>query len=69
MKRFLVFAGGDYYPGGGWLDFVTSFDNFAVASGSAQGLVKPHDWAQVVDTETGVVTYFDTRYPHGRTYP
>jgi hypothetical protein len=27
MKRYLVFAGDDYYPAGGWGDFQGSFDS------------------------------------------
>ena len=72
MKQFLVFVGGDYYPGGGWDDFAFSFDNFDSARDYAQGALMHNDWAQVVDTHTGVMTYFDKRRLGGRngtTYP
>lgn len=28
MKRFLIFAGENYYPSGGWADFITDADSF-----------------------------------------
>lgn len=30
-KRFLVFASDSYYPGGGWIDFISSHDTFEEA--------------------------------------
>ena len=55
MKRFLIFAFDNYYPFGGWLDFVCSVDT----EEETQTVLKevksrrgPHscDWFQVVDT-------------------
>lgn len=60
MKRFLVFAGNNYYPGGGWSDFVSAHDTVDEARGAVtaeyqrQQPVKP-DWHQIVDTERGVI--------------
>ena len=36
MKRFLVFGGEDYYPHGGWGDFIDSFDTIEEAKSCAQ---------------------------------
>ena len=47
---FAVFAGYNYYPSGGWDDFVGMYPTpeEAVAAGHAA----PGDWAQVVDLTT-----------------
>ena len=61
MKRYLLFAGDQYYPRGGWSDFRDSFDSLEEAfihgrqkdiSGS-----KWFDWCHVVDTETWTVEH------------
>ena len=62
FKRYLVFMGDHYYPGGGWNDFSDSFDDWDLAKSHAlakkqQGVGWPADWAQIVDTETGEVTH------------
>lgn len=31
MNRYMLFAGGDYYPAGGWKDFQGDFDTYAAA--------------------------------------
>lgn len=51
MKRYLLFAGDTYYPGGGWTDFIGSFDSIDDAI-AATGHVQ-HDWWHVVDATTG----------------
>lgn len=44
-KKFLLFAGADYYPGGGFHDLIDSFGSVD----EAQAAVSCHDeWAQVV---------------------
>jgi len=63
VKRFLVFAGYNYYPDGGWDDFVEQYDSSEEAQESVTEHLNPpfnnpkyspkHDWAHVVDTETG----------------
>ena len=49
MKRFLRFEFDTYYPGGGFEDFVGSFDDMSGAREAIAG----HDNVQVVDTATG----------------
>lgn len=61
MKRFALFAGDDYYPGGGWKDFRASFDTEqaamdSFANTSRDGWVKlagSFDWWHLVDLTTG----------------
>lgn len=51
MKRFLVFAGEDYYPRGGWNDLQGRFDTQLEAEHEAKELLKKgFDWNQIVDT-------------------
>lgn len=50
MKRFLLFAGDMYYPGGGWSDFMEDFDSLEEARNG--GRQTSDDWYQIVDTET-----------------
>ena len=54
MKRYLVFAGEDYYPVGGAGDFVSDHDTeeeaIKVADEACRG-----EWAHVLDTETGLM--------------
>lgn len=55
LRRYLLFAGGHYYPNGGWNDFVESFDNLDQAK--AVGLKLREDWYHIFDTEDmGAVT-------------
>jgi len=51
MKRFLVFAYEQYYPRGGWGDFVGDFDTLEEVY--AADLGKYTEWAHVVDLTTG----------------
>lgn len=53
MKRYLLFTGDNYYPSGGWDDFVDSFDSLpdALAALGAHG--RKMDWFHVVDSHTG----------------
>lgn len=64
MKRFLVFAGHDYYPNGGWADFKEGFDDLDSAAAEAGRLVTEQDpnrakgqgrfdWSQVIDLQMG----------------
>ena len=48
MKRFLRFEGYDYYPSGGWGDFVGDYDTLE----EARERPSPWGWFHVVDTET-----------------
>lgn len=62
MKRFILFAGDNYYPGGGMSDMVTSFDDLQEAKrhwdqDQAQAYeYDRHDWGHILDRETGAVT-------------
>jgi hypothetical protein len=49
IKRYVVFAGSNFYPRGGWDDFQSSHDSLEEA------LAAPRrgDWFQVVDLTTG----------------
>lgn len=46
--RYMLFAGDDYYPGGGMRDFVGFFNSIDEANVAG----KEEDWHQVVDRET-----------------
>ena len=49
MKRYLLFCGDNYYPGGGWEDFVGAYDTIREC---ILVLVDQHsDWYQVVDSQ------------------
>jgi len=50
MKRFLLFTGDFYYPGGGWEDFIQDFDSFEEAREA--GRQTGDNWYQIVDAET-----------------
>lgn len=50
MKKYLLFAGDNYYPDGGWDDFLGAFDTPLEAAKALQG--HRCDWYQLVDTET-----------------
>ncbi len=63
MKRFLLFAGDDYYPSGGWGDFVGSYDSVEEAIPDAYS-----EWAHIVDTATGDVVREGTRPRNRRTH-
>lgn len=56
LKRYLLFAGWVYYPGGGWEDFIGSFDTVEEAKAAIEG---SKDWAHIIDKETGE-KIFDT---------
>jgi hypothetical protein len=65
MKRYLIFAGLDYYPLAGWLDFQASFEDLGEAWARASDLVGEHvnrlgdvaDWSQVVDSDSGKILF------------
>jgi hypothetical protein len=56
MKRYLVFAGDDYYPCGGWDDFVGSWETIEEVREAMNGRLKiPGDgwqWWHAVDTRS-----------------
>jgi hypothetical protein len=49
LKRFLAFGGDNYYPGGGWDDFIGDYDTIEQAEAAG----KHCDWHHVVDSEIG----------------
>jgi len=59
VKRFIVFAGNDYYPGGGWHDFHSDHDMAEDAVKAADQAVheRHEDWSHVVDASTGEEIY------------
>lgn len=50
MKRFFLFGGDNYYPSGGWGDFVGDFDSRRDAVLS--GMASKNDWWHVIDIQT-----------------
>jgi alkanesulfonate monooxygenase SsuD/methylene tetrahydromethanopterin reductase-like flavin-dependent oxidoreductase (luciferase family) len=50
-KRYWLFAGDDYYPGGGLDDFVGSFDR--IIDTLARLSEDRFDWYHILDTHTG----------------
>lgn len=54
MKRFLVFAGSDYYPRGPEDDFQMDFETFDTAKTVGEALLENHDWVEILDTAAGV---------------
>ena len=50
MKRYLLFAGDEYYPIGGWEDFLGAYSSLEEANDRLFGT--PCDWWQIVDSET-----------------
>jgi hypothetical protein len=57
MKRYLLFAGAQYYPCGGWDDLEGDFDTLEEAREAAKHspikLAPEYDWTQIVDTQIG----------------
>ncbi len=59
MKRYMVFCGQHYYPGGGIKDYIDCFSNKTqVMDHLNNEYAQPDNWAQVYDTRTGEVTNF-----------
>jgi hypothetical protein len=53
MKRYFLFAGMQYYPGGGWGDFQGAFASVEEAKNKLLDCdLDWLDWWQVVDSET-----------------
>ena len=57
MKRYLVFAGSDYYPLGGWEDFKGAFDTKEEAT---EFIARGNwDWSQIISLEkSGIIEVF-----------
>jgi len=54
MKRYLVFAGSNFYPNGGWRDFKAGFDTQDEASDFIMNL-DGIDWWQIADAFREVI--------------
>jgi len=53
LKRYLIFAGDNYYPLGGWKDLHSSEDNKEIAEAVARTKAETSlTWAHVVDATT-----------------
>ena|SRR5262245_283771 len=66
MKRFLLFASADYYPDGGWKDFVDSFDDLAAAKAAGDNPSQLRDWWHIVDSKKGTIVYECQITPSGK---
>lgn len=51
MKRYALFEGSEYYPAGGWDDFVGTYDTKEEAEKARSPL--KYGWWHVVDLQTG----------------
>lgn len=56
-KKYLVFAGHNYYPSGGWDDFISSHSSLdeAIDAAKKEKEMEAYDWWHVVDFETGSI--------------
>lgn len=64
MKRYIVFAGYNYYPRGGWRDFKDSFKTEAEAIETAKAYVlcsipgnNRVDWSHIVDLKLQTIIH------------
>ena len=48
MKRYMLFAGQEFYPSGGWSDFIDSFDSIDEARDCSRS--GPFDWYHIIDS-------------------
>lgn len=54
MGNYLLFGGLNYYPSGGWGDFISSYPTLEEAQDvGASGVGDAYDWYQVVDLSYG----------------
>lgn len=63
MNRYLLFAGRNYYPSGGWSDYVGSYVD---TDDAAAQRPSDSDWAQIVDTQASppriVARFYNNRW-------
>jgi hypothetical protein len=52
--KWLIFAGDNYYPRGGWDDYVSSAGSLEEALDFAALLLKSWDWVHAVELESGM---------------
>ncbi len=55
MKRYLLFCFYNYYPAGGWEDFVGSFDTVAKAKKARD--YRDGEYYHIVDSTTGKIVF------------
>lgn len=62
MKQYLLFAYDDFYPLGGFNDFVESFEYYDEIAPYIRSRYKPYsnDWYQIINIEAGFVEVFET---------
>jgi len=60
MNTYLVFAGNEFYPNGGWLDFKHTFTSLDDAM--TYLTIKHFDWYQVVDSTTCEIVKQHNKY-------
>ena len=61
-RRYIVFAGANYYPGCGAEDIVLATDNFDLAIDVAKDKVSGRSsgyWGQVYDVAESAIVFFD----------
>ncbi len=56
MNKYLLFLGDDYYPSGGWDDFVGSFDSLHEAVERIKSEDSHYKWAHIVFDEKIIIT-------------
>ncbi len=61
MKKYLLFCGLDYYPDGGWDDFISSGEYEEIVKDKDE-IQNMYDWWQIVDLETMKIV-FEHRNP------
>ena len=52
MKKFLLFAGDEYYPRGGFYDFRMSFNSISEAKDHMLKNNESFDWWHIIDSTT-----------------
>ena len=55
--QYLLFAGYNYYPGGGMNDFVDEYDSIESARSDLAERDTDYDWWHIYDMNTGLVYY------------
>jgi hypothetical protein len=59
---YAIFAGDDFYPNGGWADFVMAFHTLDMAKDYVQHNRSVWDWYQIVDLANQKVVDASTDY-------
>ena len=53
MKRYALFQGTIYYPGGGWSDFAGTFDTIEEALAKVKNPNDEYEWYEIIDLFSG----------------